>query len=119
MSTYGLRIKKSRIAKGWSQEDLAAHAGVSQSTVSAIETGEREANETPFLLGKTLGKRPEWLVTGKGPEDQAEMPDVAKTYYVVAESPEELAEKLLAKGDDHVIHLLALVMELKNKKSPK
>jgi len=33
------RVRAHRLARGWSQEELAARAGVSRAGVSAIETG--------------------------------------------------------------------------------
>ncbi len=41
-------LRRLRIAKDWSQEDLAAEAGVRQALVSAIEVG--TANPTPNSL---------------------------------------------------------------------
>ncbi|MGH7498683.1 MAG: helix-turn-helix domain-containing protein [Gemmatimonadales bacterium] len=39
MSSARLRIKALREARGWSQLELAEHAGVRQATISELETG--------------------------------------------------------------------------------
>ena len=39
MTPISLRIRERRQAKGWSQAELAQHAGVTQATVSRIEGG--------------------------------------------------------------------------------
>lgn len=42
---WGDGVKVLRHLKGWTQQDLAATAGVPQSTVSDIEGGKRRASE--------------------------------------------------------------------------
>jgi len=42
----GEQVKKARKLLGWSQEDLAAHAGLSGATVGAFERGRRLSEHT-------------------------------------------------------------------------
>lgn len=55
----GSRVRALRGLKGWSQEDLAAKAGVQPETVSRVETG-RGAPSLPMLgaLSSALGCQP-------------------------------------------------------------
>ncbi|HWB13360.1 MAG TPA: helix-turn-helix transcriptional regulator [Pirellulales bacterium] len=39
--TLGSRLKQARAEAGWTQEELARHAGLSWSTISFLETGRR------------------------------------------------------------------------------
>jgi transcriptional regulator with XRE-family HTH domain len=39
MSPIEIKIRELRLKRGWSQVELAKHAGVMQSTVSELETG--------------------------------------------------------------------------------
>jgi transcriptional regulator with XRE-family HTH domain len=36
---FGLAVQQARLARGWSQSELAAELGVTQSTISEIESG--------------------------------------------------------------------------------
>ncbi len=47
-NTVGQRIKAMREARGWTQGQLAAFAGVSRSAVSLIEAGRREPERTTY-----------------------------------------------------------------------
>lgn len=44
---FGQRVAQLRQERGWSQNDLAARAGINQSYLSKIESGERP---TPSIL---------------------------------------------------------------------
>lgn len=116
MNSLATRLRTVREEKNLSQGDLARKAGVSKSTVSSIEQGRSKGTTLIVPIAKALGVREEWLVSGKGrreaPMSDRLTPD--QEYYVVAKSPEELAEQLLAKGDEHVLQLLSLVMRMKN-----
>lgn len=50
LAEIGLRIRKSRKAKGWSQEALAHEAGVDRSYVGGVERGERNITFTMLCL---------------------------------------------------------------------
>lgn len=69
------RLKQSRESKGLTQSELGGLAGVSQGTIGNIESGLRKNPRELLALAKALGKNPEWLKSGKGPENA----DVAAT----------------------------------------
>jgi transcriptional regulator with XRE-family HTH domain len=41
---YGIKVKKFRINKGWSQEKLALNAGLDRTYIPSIEKGERNVS---------------------------------------------------------------------------
>jgi XRE family transcriptional regulator, regulator of sulfur utilization len=55
-AALGVAIKKARLKKGMTQEQLAHEAGMSLSTLARIETGAHEARiSTILLIAKALG----------------------------------------------------------------
>ena len=66
--TLAERLKAAREAEGLAQEELAAKAGVAQSTIGNIEAGERKRPSTLPQIAAALGRRAEYLRTGRGPE---------------------------------------------------
>ena len=70
MDTIGSRLKAARHEKGWSQLQLAEAAGVSQSAIGNIESGQRKRPRDLVSIGAALGVSAEWLETGKGGSDQ-------------------------------------------------
>ncbi len=51
----GMRIKAARTKRGWSQEELAAKAGVSRGYLARLETGRHEPTLTMLAkLAKAL-----------------------------------------------------------------
>lgn len=69
--SIGQRVREERVAKGWTQPDLAKRAGITQPSLSEIETGETKQPEgkTLIALAMALEVRPEYLQTGKLPKD--------------------------------------------------
>jgi transcriptional regulator with XRE-family HTH domain len=64
-----LRVKEFRKAKGWSQEQLAAMAGVSRSQLSEIETEAKPANTLRLAsIARALGVETHDLFTGPAGE---------------------------------------------------
>ena len=60
----GINLRRLRLEKGWSQEDMAFESGLHRTYVSGIERGVR--NPTLLILeklAKTLGVAPTELVT--------------------------------------------------------
>lgn len=56
MEHLGTNVRRLRLARGWTQQDLADHAEVSQQLVSAIEGGGRTGRvETLMKLAGALG----------------------------------------------------------------
>ena len=70
MKSMGERIRDLRKARKLSQKALCEVAGIKQSSLSDIETGETSAQELKALtllgLAKGLRADPEFLLTGKG-----------------------------------------------------
>jgi SOS-response transcriptional repressor LexA len=68
MTTFALRLRESRLAKGLSQNELADKAGVSQSLITKIESGNAQESRKASKLASVLGVDTNWLVTGKQPD---------------------------------------------------
>ncbi|WP_409327441.1 helix-turn-helix domain-containing protein [Variovorax atrisoli] len=69
--SIGSRIGEQRCEIGWSQVRLADEAGVKQSAIGNIESGLRQRPRELVSIARALRVSPEWLETGKGPEDRA------------------------------------------------
>ncbi|MCR4951964.1 MAG: helix-turn-helix domain-containing protein [Solobacterium sp.] len=54
---FSEKIRNARIAKGWSQDQLADHSGISRRTIQNYELGARlpKKRETYKVLAETLG----------------------------------------------------------------
>lgn len=67
MTTPGIRIKAKRDELGYSQAHLASLAGIKQSTLSELETGESKMPSSETLLGlsKALNVSKTWILTGR------------------------------------------------------
>jgi transcriptional regulator with XRE-family HTH domain len=72
----GIRLRHVRKLRGLNQAELAKKAGVSQASVSELETGESRSPWGTNLvrLAQTLKVSPEWLASGKGQMDGYEAP---------------------------------------------
>lgn len=68
--TLAARMRRSREEAGLTQESLAKAANISAAAIGLIEIGATKAikSENVFPLARALGKNPEWLATGAGPE---------------------------------------------------
>ena len=56
LKVFGKNLKKLRTEKGWSQEKLAARAGVSENTIVTLEAGRLNTTiATCFDIAKALG----------------------------------------------------------------
>lgn len=63
----GRRIAALRVERGWSQEWLASQVGMTQSVLSRIEAGKREARAIELeRLARALGVGPDDLLAGAG-----------------------------------------------------
>ncbi len=67
------RIKDLRIAKGWSQEQLATIAGLSTRTIQRIENGEQASLDTLTAIAAALGLQVSELIcpTQSAPTDES------------------------------------------------
>ncbi len=69
MQEMGERIKELREGKGWTQVQLGVYAGVSHTTVSLAEAGQRTPNaETVVKLARALDVEPGELLAGVTPK---------------------------------------------------
>jgi transcriptional regulator with XRE-family HTH domain len=73
MDTIGTRFKALRIAAGQDQKSFAAAIGISQGTLSDIESGKcKPSAETLISVCKYCGTSSDWILTGiKGPVEMA------------------------------------------------
>src|SRR5678810_301483 len=72
----GVRLRHARKLRGFTQQELAKAAGVPQSAISEVETGESKSPSGTNLVSIALALRvsPNWLAQGKGQMDAAETP---------------------------------------------
>lgn len=91
MKTVAERLKHARELKEWSQAQVAAASGLSQSTIGNIEAGTRKAKGSLHEIAKALGVSYEWLANGVG-EIKPEAPVVqGKTAAGLTPAATELA----------------------------
>lgn len=64
--TFAERLLSLRKKRGYTQEQLAALCGLSQSTIASYESGNRLHTRNLFSLAHALGVTPLWLEKGKG-----------------------------------------------------
>lgn len=53
--SFGVQIRQSRNAHGWTQAQLAARADVSRPTVARVETGDDVSTATLSKIARALG----------------------------------------------------------------
>ena len=59
----GSNVRALRLARGWTQEELAERSGFSQHYVSSLETGRRNPTVvTLFEIAQALGTQPDVLL---------------------------------------------------------
>lgn len=68
VKTIADRLKEERIARGWSQIELAEKAKVSQGTIGNVESGTRKQPRDLLKIAAALGVRAEWLQDGEEPK---------------------------------------------------
>ena len=65
--TIGERLRRARKKAGLTQKQLAEKSGVTQVTISHLETGITNKTSQAYELASALGVRTDWLLTGQGP----------------------------------------------------
>ncbi|MFK7090512.1 helix-turn-helix transcriptional regulator [Chromobacterium violaceum] len=109
MEQIGERIRVAREDRGWNQEQLARKAGIGRSTLSNIENGGQDTTtEVFFSLAKALKLNPIWVYYGTGRREQAVPESEA---FITADSLDDLAERMLARGADEIGQLMALIVK--------
>jgi phage repressor protein C with HTH and peptisase S24 domain len=66
VETIGERVKRLRLARGWTQQQLAARAGRSQVTISDIERGRNKSSRDLVGIADALDVSAQYLSSGKG-----------------------------------------------------
>ena len=74
MTTFGERLAGKRRERGWSQRELARHAGVSHTIVADVEKGARHAISTDAAkkLARALGVSVDYLIGTFEDNDQGD-----------------------------------------------
>lgn len=72
----GVRLRHARKLRGMTQQELAKSSGVTQASISEVETGESKSPVGTNLikLAQSLKVSAEWLASGKGQMEQADAP---------------------------------------------
>ena len=64
--TFAAKLREARIGKGWSQERLAAEAGLHRTYVGSVERGERNVSiDNIEILAMAVDKHPSALLRTK------------------------------------------------------
>ncbi len=69
----GERIRRERMDKKWSQEELARRSGVSQGLISQFENGVNKGSSYLIAIARALDVEADWLETGKGNKKKREV----------------------------------------------
>lgn len=105
--TIGQKIKKARLERGLTQQELGAIVGVQKSAIAKYESG-RVVNikrNTLQKIAKALKMRPSELVFDGSPKEAAglhvriitdfELMDVLKDYYLLSEENQKMIRDLI------------------------
>ena len=103
----GQKIKKARLERGLTQQELGSIIGVQKSAIAKYESG-RVVNikrSTLQKIAKALNIRPSELIFNETPKDAAELHvriitdfelmDVIKDYYVLSEDNKRMVRDLI------------------------
>ncbi|WP_367576079.1 helix-turn-helix domain-containing protein [Noviherbaspirillum album] len=95
MASIGDRIKQVRLQRGMRQGELARRVGVSQATLSQLESNGSQSTKVVAKLAAVLGVSAYWLSEGRG-DPQTGVSAPAQQPVPVLPSPKvlRLAEKL-------------------------
>lgn len=95
----GKRIKKAREAEKLNQAQLARRVGVTQPTISDLETGEAKSTKHIVKIALALRRRPQWLLYGTPPEmvSEGDWPFSTPRHHY-----EALSDKANAKIDEYI-----------------
>ena len=66
VKTFSDRLKHARLLRGYTQEELARLARISQSAIGSYESSLRQSSRSARKLAQVLKVELEWLETGKG-----------------------------------------------------
>lgn len=89
---FASRLKTARLARNWTQQQLADAAGLTQSAIGNMEKAQRQPRAMLKLV-LALRVSPQWLETGDGPMEPASSvarPDVLELMQVLETKPPDL-----------------------------
>ncbi|HEC16685.1 MAG TPA: XRE family transcriptional regulator [Sedimenticola sp.] len=105
--SLGERLRCRRREKGWTQDQLAAHAGTNQAVIQKIENGRslrpRKINE----IASALEVSPSWLMFGEEPNSMSSLDTEART---VAETWARLPEPFRSRIRAEILHYAQTAM---------
>lgn len=99
MDTFAERLRAARRAAKLSQVQLAKKTGLSQTTISNIESGRNDGSREILQLAKALKVNAEWLLNGVGPrEGQPEDEPMIARFALVYEQVSDEGRAFLANA---------------------
>lgn len=96
--TAGTRIRAERARRGWSQNELARRAGVSQALISFVESGQRASIETLEAVAQELGLSPSSICPAKDHTKQQILKAMAKMTRQELARLWVMAERILSRS---------------------
>lgn len=111
MTKFGQRLRDARLDAGYSQKQAADRAGMAQSTLSALETGEQPTSTFIPRLATLYRVPVRWLLDGVRNEDEAEggrlpltpeQDDLLDHYDSASEAQRKLAQLVLRRSKEPV-----------------
>jgi transcriptional regulator with XRE-family HTH domain len=110
---YGERLRFSRKARGYSQQELVKLSGVGQGSISKIERGDQEASTFDVELAMALKINPLWLSRGIGDMEYTGNPIIfpssipvidADTWQELSPSIRVFIEDFAIKANKHIVN---------------
>ncbi|MGC0152383.1 helix-turn-helix domain-containing protein [Chromobacterium vaccinii] len=105
MESLGTRLKTERLARRWTQRELARRACIGPSTIVSIESGRSRSTTKLVDIARALNLNPIYLETGKGPRTPPAPADET--------SLESLAAHLATRSDEELAELFRLILKLR------
>ncbi|CAK7008563.1 helix-turn-helix domain-containing protein [Pseudomonas sp. S 311-6] len=111
MTKFGQRLRDARLEAGYSQKQAADRAGMAQSTLSALETGEQPTSTFIPRLATLYRVSIRWLLDGVRNEEEGassrlpltpEQDDLLDHYDSASEAQRRLAQLVLRRSKEPV-----------------
>lgn len=88
-SEFGQRLQRARVAAGLTQTELGDVLSLSRSSIANTEAGRQACYaEQVIEYADALGIDPHWLLTGRGPDQTANLATAAANRALVRRFPE-------------------------------
>jgi transcriptional regulator with XRE-family HTH domain len=94
LDTIGQRLKSARLAREWTQGQLAQQSGVKQSTISKLEAGKMHRGTQLLQLADALGVHLRWLDSGEGPRELTTLRERPGVYHQDADLERSLIQAM-------------------------